>query len=168
MVSTRPLISRSSSPFINPLVTVLSASITIGINVTFMFHSIFSSLIRSRYLSFFSHSFNFTLWSAGTAKSSILQVYLFFINYYKVWSSGRDLVICFYVKILLEFVCVILQDRCWVVHIPFVCIIIIIIIYSLKFFSSVLADGLSRSLSESMSPYSLGLLSVFWLFSTML
>ena len=39
-----------------------------------MFHGFFSSLARSRYLSFFSFSFNFTLWSAGTAKSTIQQV----------------------------------------------------------------------------------------------
>ena len=38
MVSTCPLISKSSSPCINPLITVLRAPITIGIIVTFMFH----------------------------------------------------------------------------------------------------------------------------------
>ena len=43
-----------------------------------MFHSFFNSLARSRYLSFFLHSFSFILWSAGTAKSTILQV-LFFL-----------------------------------------------------------------------------------------
>ena len=53
MVSTRPLTSKSSSPFNNPLVTVPKAPITIGIIVTFMFHSFFSSQARSRYLSFF-------------------------------------------------------------------------------------------------------------------
>ena len=52
MVSTCPLISKSSSPCANPLVTVLSVPITIGITVTFMFHSFFSSLAKSRYLSF--------------------------------------------------------------------------------------------------------------------
>ena len=35
--SPRPLISKSSSPFIIPLVTVLRAPITIGIIVTLMF-----------------------------------------------------------------------------------------------------------------------------------
>ena len=40
MVSTRPLISKSSSPCINPLVTVPRAPITIGITVTFMFYSL--------------------------------------------------------------------------------------------------------------------------------
>ena len=37
MVSTRPLISKSSSPWINSLVTVLRAPLTIGIIVTFIF-----------------------------------------------------------------------------------------------------------------------------------
>ena len=41
----------------------MSAPITIGITVTFMFHRFFSSL--------FSLSFSFTLWSAGAAKSTI-------------------------------------------------------------------------------------------------
>ena len=77
MVSIRPPTSKSSSPFSNPLVTVPNALITIGIIVTCMFHSFFNSLARSRYLSFFSHSFSFILWSAGTAKSTILQVLFF-------------------------------------------------------------------------------------------
>ena len=38
----------------------------------------FSSLTRSRYLSLFSFSFNFTLWSAETAKSTIRHVLFFF------------------------------------------------------------------------------------------
>ena len=46
--------------------------------------------VRSRYLSFFSHSFSFTLWSAGTAKSTILKILFFVADYLKVWSSGRD------------------------------------------------------------------------------
>ena len=77
IVSTRLPTSKCSSPFSNPLVTVPNAPITIGIIVTCMFHSFFSSLARSRYLSFFSHSFCFILWSAGTAKSTILQVLFF-------------------------------------------------------------------------------------------
>ena len=79
MVSTRPPISNSPSPFNNPLVTVPKAPIPIGIIVTFMFHSFFNSLTRSRYLSFFSHSFSFIRWSAGTAKSTILQVLFSFL-----------------------------------------------------------------------------------------
>ena len=87
MVSTRPPTSKSSSSFRNPLVTVLNAPITIGIIVTFMFHSFFNSLARSKYLSLFSHSFSFNLWSAGTVKSTILQFlsFFFFVDYYYVW-----------------------------------------------------------------------------------
>ena len=50
MVSTQPSTSKSSRPFNNPLVTVPNAPITIGIIVTFLFHSFFNSLARSRYL----------------------------------------------------------------------------------------------------------------------
>ena len=78
MVSPHPPTSKSSSPFHNPLVIVPKVPITIGITVTCMFHSFFNSLARSSYLSFFPYSFSFILWSAGTAKSTILQV-LFFL-----------------------------------------------------------------------------------------
>ena len=77
ILSTRPSTSKSSRPFNNPLVIVPKTSITVGICVTFMFHSFFNSLARSRYLSFFSLSFRFILWSAGTAKSTILQILFF-------------------------------------------------------------------------------------------
>ena len=98
-VFTHPVISKSSIPCTNPLVTVTRAPITTGIIITSMFHSFFNSLARSRYLFLFLRSFNFTLWLAGTAKSTILQVLFFFVDYYKIWLSGRDLVICLYVKI---------------------------------------------------------------------
>ena len=74
----RPPTSKSSRPFNNPWVIVPKEPITIGTIVTFMFHSFFNSLARSRYLSFFSLSFRFILWSAGTAKSTILQILFFF------------------------------------------------------------------------------------------
>ena len=85
IVSTRPPISKSSRPFNNPLVIVPNAPITIGTIVTFMFHSFFNSLARSRYLSFFSLSFRIILWSAGTAKSTNLQIlFFFFVDDYEV------------------------------------------------------------------------------------
>ena len=58
--------------------TVSRAPITISITVTFIFHCFFSSLARFRYLSFFSLSFNYTPWSARTAKSTIRQVLFFY------------------------------------------------------------------------------------------
>ena len=79
MVSTGSPTSKSSRPFNNPIVTVSKTPITIGIIVTFMFQSFFNSLARSRYLSLFSHSFSFILWSAGTAKSTILQIFFFLL-----------------------------------------------------------------------------------------
>ena len=80
MVSSRPLISKSSSPFTNPLVTVSSATITFGITVTFMFHSLFSSLASSWYVSLFLLSFSFTLRLAGTVKSTLWQFLFFFFE----------------------------------------------------------------------------------------
>ena len=88
IVSTRPPTSKSSRPFNNPLVTVPNAPITIGTIVTFMFHSLFffNSLSKSRYLSFFSLSFRFILWSAckvnNFADSLSLANYLYYYHYY--------------------------------------------------------------------------------------
>ena len=95
IVSTHPLISQSSNPLINHLLIVPRASITIGIIATFMQKSFFNSQARFTYLSFFSLSFNFTLWSAGSTKSTILQVLFFFFffffgHYYKIGWSDRD------------------------------------------------------------------------------
>ena len=75
MVSTRPPTSKSPT-----LVTVTKASITIGTILTFVLHSFFNYLARSRCLSFFSHSFSFILWSTGTAKSKILKVFPFLLS----------------------------------------------------------------------------------------
>ena len=98
-VSTRPPTSKSSSPFNNPLVTVPKAPIRIGIIVTFIFHSFFNffnSLARSRYLSFFFHSFRFIMWSAGTAKSTILQILFFWwlLLGLVFWPRLGDLSVC--------------------------------------------------------------------------
>ena len=64
MISAHLPISNSSSPLVSFRGIVPSASITVGITVTFMFHSLFSSLARSKYLFLFSFSLIFMLWSA--------------------------------------------------------------------------------------------------------
>ena len=53
-VSTRPIISKSSSPCTNPLVTVSRAPIRVSIILTFMFHRFFSITwqVWGTYLSF--------------------------------------------------------------------------------------------------------------------
>ena len=79
MVSPDPLISKSPRPSTNPLVTVRNTPITIGIIVTFRFQNFFCSLARSKYLSLFSLSFNCTMWSGGTAKSTIRRVIFFLL-----------------------------------------------------------------------------------------
>ena len=80
IVSTRDLISNSFIPFTKTLVTVLSTTITIGISVTFMFHTFFIYLDMSRYLSLFSIYFNFTRWCSRTAKSTNRQVLCFVLT----------------------------------------------------------------------------------------
>ena len=79
MVSTRPLIYKSSSAFINRPVTVPRKQLRLVTNVIFKFPIFSSSLERLRYLSFFSLPFNFILWSGGTAKSTILRFLFFFL-----------------------------------------------------------------------------------------
>ena len=122
MVSTHPLISQSSSLCINPLVTVPRAQITNGITVTFMFHSFFSipKQSRSTYPSFRI----LLILLCGPLGQQCPQFwkfsFFFFVDYYKVWSSGWDQVIRLYLQIPEKCVRLILQDRFWVVHIPFV------------------------------------------------
>ena len=88
MVSIIPLISKSSSPFINPSVTVPRAPITFRINVTFIrnvmgalgtVHNFFQFSSEVEVFILLFTSLNFILESAGTAKSTILQVHFLWI-----------------------------------------------------------------------------------------
>ena len=78
MVSILPLIPNPSSI----LGTVQCALTTVGITVTFMFHSFVSFLARAKYLFIFTFlNFFFTQWSSGTAKSiGWLVFFLLVIN----------------------------------------------------------------------------------------
>ena len=78
MVSTRPPTSKSSGPFSISFVIVPNAPSTIGIIVTCMFHSFFNYLARSRYLSFFSHSFSFFSVVSRDSKVDYFANFLFF------------------------------------------------------------------------------------------
>ena len=82
MVSTWPLISKSSSPCTNPLVTEPSALTTISITVTFIFYNFFKTLARSTYLSFFLFSFNFTRIVSQVSKvhNSVNSLFLLIIT----------------------------------------------------------------------------------------
>ena len=120
IVSARPPISNSFSPFSKPLLILPSAPITIGITVTHMFHSFFSSFARSKYLFLFSFSLIFTQDSKVHNSAGCL---FFFVNFYKVLSSGRSYVICLYFQIPENFEHLILLDGFWFVHIRFVCMV---------------------------------------------
>ena len=118
MASTRPPTSKSSSPFNNPLVTVLKAPVMIAVIVTFMFNNVFSSLAKSRYLSFFSLSFRFIQWSAGTVHNYASSLFMLLIIIRSGVLAKIRWSVC--MSKSLRSLCVILQDRCWFVHIPFV------------------------------------------------
>ena len=61
IVSILPLISIFCTPFSSLRETITSEPTTIGINLTLIFHSFFSSLARSKYLPIFSLSFMFSI-----------------------------------------------------------------------------------------------------------
>ena len=93
MVSTCPLISKYSTSFINPLVIVPRALITIGINVTFMFHSFFQ--FPSKVDIFFLLFTFFQFYSVVSRDSKVLDFAssLFFVDYYTglvIWPRLDD------------------------------------------------------------------------------
>ena len=89
IVSICPPISNSYNPRSKSLGTIPSAPTTTGITVTFMFHNFHSFLARSSYLSLFSLSLIFSLWSVGTAKSIIRQVLFNYYYYYYYFTPSE-------------------------------------------------------------------------------
>ena len=87
MVSTRPLISKSSNPFKNPSVTVPRAPITIWYKGPFHVFSFFNFRGSSTYSSFHS----LLLCGQPEQQSPQFWNFSFFVfDYYKACSSGRD------------------------------------------------------------------------------
>ena len=110
-------ISNSYSRLFRSLWMVLRAPLTTDI-ISHLFQSFLYSLTRSKYISFLTRSLIFSLWSTGTAKSTLRQVFffIFFINDYYVWSSDRKSLICLNLKFLENFMHLVLPDRFWFVH----------------------------------------------------
>ena len=79
MVSTRPLIFKSSTSCTDPLVTVPRAPITIVIIVLFMFHSLFNSLLRYQFVSLFFVFFLNSLWGLPGYQSIQFCNFSFFL-----------------------------------------------------------------------------------------
>ena len=100
MVSAPPPTSKSSSLLNNPLVTVPNATITIGIIVTCMFHRFFQFPSKVEVLILLFTFFQFYSVVSRDSKVDNFAISLPFVDYYKVWSSGRDWVIRVYVKVL--------------------------------------------------------------------
>ena len=110
MVSIRPLIFNSPSPFTKPLGIIPSASITTGITFIFMSHSF---LVFWQGLSTYN-SFRFLSFSLcgllGWQNSLFGSFFFCFFDCRYVWWSGRDKVICLYIKVSEKFVRFILQN----------------------------------------------------------
>ena len=119
MIFAHPLISNSSS-CLKSLGIILGALITIRITVTSMFHSYFSSLARSRWLSVFVFFYFLSVVCRNDkihySLGSVLFCLLSFVQVF--WLGFGDLF-----KIPENFVHLILQDGFRFVHIPF-CIMV--------------------------------------------
>ena len=74
-----PPTSTFSRPFNNPLLLFLNNQLQLTQSFLSCFTTFFNSLARSKYLSSFSLSFKIILWSAGTAKLTILQILVFLL-----------------------------------------------------------------------------------------
>ena len=89
MVSTCPLISKSSSPCTNLLVSVPSTLITIGITVSFVLEQGLVTCLSFSFLSILPHG-------QPEWQSSLFGRFSFFCYYHLVWLSGRDYLIHVY------------------------------------------------------------------------
>ena len=154
MLSTRPPTSKSSSPFSNPLVTVPNAPITIGIIVTFMFHSFFQFPSKVDVLLLFTF---FQFYSVVSRDSKVdnfaISLFFFFlISFFffffffcwlllglVFWPKLGDLGLCqspieVYVCYFLGQVLSCAYTICWYGQIFF--LLLLLLLYSLRIFST--------------------------------
>ena len=89
MVSARQPTFKSSRTFNNPLVTVPKALIIIGIIVTFMFDGFFQFSSKVEVIISLLRFFKFYSVISWDSKVDNFADF-FFVDYYKVWSSGQD------------------------------------------------------------------------------
>ena len=97
IVSSHLPISKSANLLTKRLGTVASAPVIIGITVSFIFHNFFlvpwQGLSTSSPFTFFD--FHSVVCRDGKINYMASSLFLFFLfNYLKLWSSGRDKVIC--------------------------------------------------------------------------
>ena len=89
IVTTHPIISKTSSPFNNPLVTVQRAPITIGIIVSFMFYSFSNSLTMVEKLILCFRSLSVLLCGQQSPQLGkfffFSFFFFFFFDYHLVW-----------------------------------------------------------------------------------
>ena len=109
IISTRPLISKSSNPINNALVTESKAPITIVIIVTFMFHSFFQFPSKAQVLILL---FPFVLFYSAVSRDNNFASSHFVLIIIRSGILGEISWSVFYVKDPWSFMCVILQDRC--------------------------------------------------------
>ena len=88
MVSTRPLIYKSSSPVDNRFVTLPKAPITIGITVTFMFHIFLQFPSKAQVLVFLFVFFQFYSVASRDSKDHNFPRVFFLLLLIFIW-SGR-------------------------------------------------------------------------------
>ena len=102
------LIPMSSNPFINPLVTVPCAPTTIRITITFMFLSLFFSVLKLGLCNYFSFHLKFSLWSTGAENSQGSLSLIFFFFFWQslalvVWPRLGNLFVSIIIIIFCEF-----------------------------------------------------------------
>ena len=94
IASSSSFISNSSSPFINPLVTVPRATITTGVNVTFKFHSFFQFPNKVEVFILLFTIFQFYFVVSRNSKVHNFASSLFFLVGLVVWLRLSDPFVC--------------------------------------------------------------------------